>query len=53
MKKILGIALIASPFIWITIQMVRNDGWRSTIWVWSRTLATIAIVTLGAYLLIS
>ena len=51
-KKLIGLILVLSPFIFATVVMAREDGWKKTIIAWLVALLIIAVVFGGFWLLL-
>jgi len=52
MKQIFGILLATSPFIVISILIIKEDGWQGFFKVWGMVIAMVTVITIGVYLLI-
>ena len=51
MRKFIGMALIASPFIALTVVLVKLGGWQAAAFVWGVTLAILAVIAASTYLI--
>jgi len=49
-QKALGLFVLASPFIALTIFMYVMDGWKCIFFVWGFVLLTFTILCVGFYL---
>lgn len=48
--RILGFCMIATPFIVLSIYMIKESGWKITFQVWGFVLAVVAFLMVGARL---
>ena len=48
---ILGVLMIAAPFLFVMTMMVRTGGWGMLLFVVGFTLVTVALVAGGLYLI--
>ena len=49
----LGLSLVASPFVLVTVWIIRDLGWAGAAWVWGMTLLMMACLGGGIALLAS
>jgi hypothetical protein len=49
--KLLGVLLLALPFIFVIVVMARKEGWRVTLAVWGITLGMLGSILGGVALL--
>ncbi len=50
-KQIIGLLLVLSPFIALTIFMVKQSGWSVALGVWGIVVVILAVVVGGLHLL--
>ena len=51
MQATIGVALLASPFVAITIVGIRDIGWRDMAKCWGLTLLIAGVIVAGCYLI--
>jgi len=50
-RQILGGVLLGALAYGILFHMVRDLGWRTIVWIWSRTIVCVAAVFIAIWLL--
>jgi hypothetical protein len=53
LRSTLGVMLVASPFVLITLAMVHTMGIKDALVVWSLTVAIVLSITAGLFLLVA
>lgn len=51
MKRAIGIALVASPFVAMTAVMATVGGWQMVAAVWGFVILLVGVIVLGLYLI--
>jgi hypothetical protein len=53
LRSTLGVMLVASPFVLMTLAMIHTMGIKDALVVWSLTVAIVLSITAGLFLLVA